>query len=199
MTIIILVVILIGAWLGHHLIDPSFVNQIDDITFIVLCALLFFVGIGIGQNKSIFQDLKKIGIKFLLVPIGTVLGSLLGGIVSGMLLHMDLFNSLAIASGFGYYSLSSTLLFQLEGVEIGTIAFLTNVLREVLALLLIPFLAKYLSGYSAVTISGATSMDTTLPLIKRATNEKIALIAFIHGVLLSIIVPFLVNLFAGLS
>jgi uncharacterized membrane protein YbjE (DUF340 family) len=199
MTGIILFVILLGALLGHFVLPNDLIEEVDLFITIALNLMIFSVGIGIGNNKKILSDLKRLGLKFLVIPLGTIIGSLIGGVIAGLFLQMSLGNRLAIASGFGYYSLSSTLLFQLEGVEIGTIAFLTNVSREVLAIILIPFLAKHVSGYSAVSIAGATSMDTTLPLIKEFTNEKIALVSFVHGAVLSVLVPFLVNFFASLS
>jgi uncharacterized membrane protein YbjE (DUF340 family) len=199
MTLLILFVILIGALLGHFILPIELIEEVDLFITIALNLMIFSVGIGIGHNKKILSDLKRMGLRFLFIPLGTIIGSLIGGIVAGLFLQMSIWNRLAIASGFGYYSLSSTLLFKLEGVEVGTIAFLTNVSREVLAIILIPFLAKYISGYTSVSIAGATSMDTTLPLIKEFTNDKIALVSFVHGAVLSILVPFLVNFFASLS
>jgi len=57
------------------------------------------------------------------------------------------------------------------------------------------FIAKYLNHYTAIAPAGATSMDTTLPLISRYTSEKIAVISFINGVILSTLVPILVPMF----
>jgi uncharacterized membrane protein YbjE (DUF340 family) len=196
MTILILMVITLGALLGHFFVPANWINQIDGFITLTLIVMILSVGIGIGSHKNVFKAIGQMGLKFLIVPLGTIIGSLIGGIVAGLLLNIELGSSLAIASGFGYYSLSSTLLFQLKGVEMGTIAFLTNVSRELLAIILIPFLAKYGSGYLSVSIAGATSMDTTLPLIKKSTSEQVALVSFVHGVVLSLLVPVLVQLFA---
>ena len=67
------------------------------------------------------------------------------------------------------------------------------------AFLIIPFVARKISPYSAISVGGATSMDTTLPIIAKSTSEEFALIAFIHGVLLSLAVPIFVEFFVNLS
>lgn len=198
MTILILIVIIIGALLGHFVFPHSISEDVDILIQVALNLMILSVGISIGSNKKVLRDIRRLGFRFLIIPFGTIIGSLIGGVFSGLILQMKMGNSLAIASGFGYYSLSSTMLFELKGVELGTIAFLTNVSREVLAIILIPLLAKRLSGYTAVSIAGATSMDTTLPLIREFTNEKIALVSFVHGAILSILVPIMVQFFASL-
>ncbi len=85
------------------------------------------------------------------------------------------------------------------GDTLGAIAFLTNVFREMITVILIPILAKRLNGYTAIAPAGATSMDTTLPLIAKATNPEIAIISFINGVILSSLVPVLVTFFYNLG
>ena len=188
-------IILLGIVAGYVIFPDKLVNYLDLMINIVLFATLFIVGVGIGQNKRIFLELKKIGGKIILLPMGTIIGSLMGGAVAGFLLGRSLFLSLAISSGFGWYSISAGLLFQTKGIEASAIGFLANVFREILAFLLIPVVAKKVSAYAAVSIGGATSMDTTLPVISRSAGEKYVLVSFIHGSLLSILVPFLVELF----
>lgn len=75
---------------------------------------------------------------------------------------------------------------------------MTNVLRELMAFLMIPFVARHFGRYAAVAPSGATAMDTTLPVIARATDDETALIAVISGVVLTALVPVLVPLLYNL-
>ncbi|NLL70426.1 MAG: lysine exporter LysO family protein [Epulopiscium sp.] len=63
-------------------------------------SFFFLVGIDIGSNKQIFQQLRKVGIKVLLVPISIILGSWLGGMIGGWFLRTPQNMSGAIASGF---------------------------------------------------------------------------------------------------
>jgi uncharacterized membrane protein YbjE (DUF340 family) len=104
----------------------------------------------------------------------------------------------SVASGFGWYTLSSVLLAR-EDPALGALAFLTNVFREVIALVTIPIIARTLGHLEAIAPAGATAMDTTLPVIDRSTSAQAAVVAFITGVLLSMAVPFVVPLIYGMA
>ncbi|MCK8061370.1 MULTISPECIES: lysine exporter LysO family protein [unclassified Fusibacter] len=198
MTRSILITLVIGVLVGLLIIPPELAAFNATLTRYALIALLFFVGIDIGTNKHIFNDLKKHGLYLLLVPLGIIIGSLAGGVLTGYLVGHSLNNSLAIGSGFGWYSLSGVLLTSLESAEIGTVAFLSNVFREVIAIVTIPYLAKHVSFNAAIAPAGATSMDTTLPIISQATSPETVLVSFTNGVILSFLVPILVPFFHAL-
>ncbi len=199
MTLIILGAIVLGIGCGYFIFPSSIISSLDIIASFSLYALIFCVGIDIGSNKTILKDLKAMGVKVLLVPFGGILGSLIGGFVAGLLFNMAINESLSIASGFGWYSLSGVMLKELGGEALGAIAFLTNVFREIFAVILIPILAKRLNTYSAIAPAGATSMDTTLPLVSKATNPEVAVISFINGVIMSSLVPVLVPFFYNIK
>lgn len=198
MTYIILGLILAGTVLGITVFPDHLLDQVDQVSNIALHLMIFFVGISIGSSKTLLKDLKRLGFKVLILPLGTILGSLIGGLCVAVFFGLNVWNSLAISSGVGYYSLTGTLLSQLEGIEIGTIAFLSNILREAITFLFVPLLAKWHPA-TAISLGGATTMDMTLPLIRQYTNEKYAVVAFFHGAVLTIIVPILVNFFAAIS
>ncbi|OON97337.1 MAG: hypothetical protein ATN36_03740 [Epulopiscium sp. Nele67-Bin005] len=166
-----------------------FENTMD----LALYVLLFSVGISVGTNKEIWEKIKQYNIRILIIPVGTIIGTLLGGIISSFLLKMPMYEALAVSSGLGWYTLSGVLLTDLGGSEIGTIAFLSNVLREIISFMIIPILAKYTNFYTVIAPAGATSEDTTLPIIIKYTNEEMAVISVINGVLCSSAVPILIN------
>lgn len=195
MTYIIVLSIIIGTLTGHFILPDNIATHLDSVSSISLYILIFLVGIDVGNNKSLLKDLKNIGFKILFVPFGIIVGSLFGGIIASLLCNISLKTGLAIASGFGWYSLSGVLLTNLCNVEIGTIAFLTNVLRELFAVITIPILAKKINFFTAIAPAGATSMDTTLPLISKATNSETAIVSFINGALLTSLVPVMVTFF----
>ncbi|MEG0132819.1 MAG: lysine exporter LysO family protein [Clostridium sp.] len=192
MTYIIIISVLAGIGCGYLVFPPEVMSIMDTVSSFSLFALIFLVGIDIGGNKKIFKDLKRMGLKVLLIPFGGIIGSLFGGLIIGIIFNMGINEGLAIGAGFGWYSLSAVLLKDLGGEMLGAIALLTNVFREMLAVILIPILAKKLNGYTSIAPAGATSMDTTLPLISKATNPEITIIAFINGFILSFLVPVLV-------
>ena len=67
--------------------------------------------------------------------------------------------------------------------------------RELITVISIPLIAKYLNDYATIAPAGATSMDTTLPIISKYTKPEIVVIAFFNGALLSSLVPILVPFF----
>ena len=99
---------------------------------------------------------------------------------------------MAVASGFGYYSLSSIFITEISGETLGVIALLSNISREIITLLATPFFVKYFGKLGGIVSGGATSMDTCLPIISESTGKEWAIIAVFSGVVLTIIVPFLV-------
>lgn len=193
MTFKIILAVIVGAVVGVFVPD-SFYGATDVLLTIGLCLLLFFVGIDIGKNKNVFADIKNSGRLFFLIPIGVTIGSLLGAIGVGFLLGYPINESGAIGSGMGWYTLSSIIIAPYSS-ELSVLAFLTNVVREILAIALIPVIAKYIGFNEAIAPSGATAMDTTLPIISRNTNGETAILSFSTGLILSTMVPILVPLF----
>lgn len=194
MVYIILISLTLGIAFGNF-ISPEMFKDIDKISTIALNLLIFSVGIDIGLNKEVLRKIKKKGVKILLVPLAVVFGSLFGGIMVGLIFKLKINLALAISSGFGWYSLSAVILTNLAGAEAGTVAFLSNVFRELLAVLSIGFIASKINYITAIAPSGATAMDTTLPVISKFTDEETVVIAFLTGTILTFLVPFLVPFF----
>lgn len=197
MTKKILLVLAVGVLSGLFIIPDSLYNSTGILLDVGLCMLLFSVGVDIGSNKDIFKNLKNVGFKLLIVPAATVLGSLFGGILCSILFKMNLFGSLAVASGFTWYTLSAIIITPVSA-ELGTIAFLTNVFREIIAFISIPFIAKHIGYLETIAVGGAISMDTGLPIITRNTSQEVVIISFISGIIISLMVPILVLIFVGL-
>lgn len=177
-------------------IPDSFVNS--DVSYYALCCLMFCVGISIGCDTSVLKSFKEVNPRLMMLPIMTILGTLAGcAAVSILLGHRQLTDCLAIGSGFGYYSLSSIFITQYRGAELGTIALLANISREILTLLCAPLLAKYFGRLAPISIGGATTMDTTLPIITRYTGESFIIVSIFHGFCVDFSVPFLVTFFCS--
>ncbi len=197
MTKKILIVLVLGIFSGLFIMPQAIYDQTGLLLDIGLCLLLFFVGIDLGSNKEIFTNLKHVGFKMLIVPTATIIGSLFGGIVCSIIFKIDLFGSLAIASGMSWYTLSAIIITPVSA-ELGTVAFLTNVFREILAFVFIPIIAKRIGYLETIAAGAAISMDTGLPIITKNTSQEVALISFISGVIISLSVTVLVPIFVGL-
>lgn len=128
------------------------------------------------------------GFKILLVPMAIIIGSIVGGIAGGVLLKMPFNEAGAVGSGMGWYTLSSMLLANYS-TELSALAFLSNVIREIIALISIPLIAKYVGNLEAIAPGGATTMDTSLPVVSASTNSETAIVAFISGVICTMSVP----------
>lgn len=165
--------------------------DISNIIQFGLYLVLFFIGIDIGSNKNILKDLKRIDRKVLFLPFIIIIASLFGGAVASLILSLSLGESVAIASGMGWYSFSAIELSKVS-VELGGIAFLSNIFRELLAIFLIPFVAKKIGAFESVGIAGATAMDTVLPVINKNNPAEISIVSFYSGLVISLIVPILV-------
>ena len=134
-----------------------------------------------------------------MLPAGTILGTLVGAwVVSLCLAHRSAGDCLAVGAGFGYYSLSSIFITEYKGAELGTVALLANIAREILTLLLAPLLARWFGPLASIAAGGATTMDTTLPIIAQTSGQRFVIVSIFHGFLVDFSVPFLVTLFCGL-
>ncbi|MDD9954207.1 MAG: lysine exporter LysO family protein [Candidatus Woesearchaeota archaeon] len=190
-----MIFLILGALALGIVVGMFFPFNADLISRILLLALLFLVGIDVGSNKKTLQTFRSYGWSILLIPFLTILGSLLGGVVVSLLTKHSLVEGVAVAAGMAYYTLSSIILTQAAGSELGVIAFLSNISREVLTIVLTPALVR-LSKLAPVASGGATSMDTTLPVILKYTSKEIGLLSIVSGVVITLLVPVLVSFFA---
>ena len=133
------------------------------------------------------------------LPLMTALGSI-GRAGAAALLVQGLVptDGFAVGAGFGYYSLSSIFIADLRSVELGTVALLCNIMREIFTLLAVPLVARWAGPLAAISIGGATTFDTTLPVITQASGQQFVIVSIYHGFLVDFSVPFLVTLCCGL-
>lgn len=181
--------------------------DIHNLSLCILYALMLQVGIGIGSNKSLRESLRHVSPKILLVPLATITGTLLFSAVASLLLSQwSVFDCMAVGCGFAYYSLSSILITQFKepsiglqlATELGTIALLSNIIREMMALVGAPLIRRYFGKLAPISAAGVNSMDVLLPSITRCSGKEVMPIAICHGILVDLSVPFFVNLFCNL-
>lgn len=167
--------------------------------FYALCALMLCVGISIGSDGELVGRFRSLDHRVMVLPVLTILGTLGGSALAGLMLDgRRIADCMAIGSGMGYYSLSSIFVTQYRGAELGTIALLSNIIREVATLLLAPLMARLLGPFAPISSGGATTMDTTLPIITRSAGENYVVLSLFHGALTDFSVPFLVTFFCSL-
>ncbi|MEG0789715.1 MAG: lysine exporter LysO family protein [Alistipes sp.] len=194
-SLIIIGFFIVGCVVGLYDLLPFSPMEMSLSTY-VLYALMFCVGITLGHDTTILQQIRTLNPRLALLPLMTIIGTLLGSMVAVLFLQsLTVTDGLAVGAGFGYYSLSSIFIADFKGVELGTIGLLTNVLREIFTLLFAPVVAKYCGPLAAISIGGATTFDTTLPIITQSVGKEYVVVSMFHGCLLDFSVPFLVTLF----
>ncbi|MDM8160092.1 LysO family transporter [Labilibaculum sp. K2S] len=76
--IIVLSIMILGIGIGLFIGNrPKIIKIIGILTSFSIFLLLFLLGIGVGTNKQILNNLHSIGIQALILTIGAVLGSLI--------------------------------------------------------------------------------------------------------------------------
>lgn len=181
-----------GVAYGLSPLDFAIVGALVDHSDFVLYALMFFVGISVGMSKGLIGKIREYGVRLLIVPAGIIVGSFAAGLACAPICGLSLGESAAVASGMGWYSLVGVVLADLAGAQVGSIAFLSNLLRELVSFLIIPWIARNLNYPTCLAPAGATSEDTTLPMIIRCTNEETVVLGVINGIVCSAAAPVLV-------
>jgi uncharacterized membrane protein YbjE (DUF340 family) len=192
-SLIILSFFVTGVLLGISKLLPDLLIQ-TDFSMYALYILMFLVGISIGADRSSWTVLRTMKIKIFLIPTGIILGTLAGTAIASLFLPaLKLREVLAVGAGLGYYSLSSLFITRLSGEALGVTALLSNVLREIVTLVATPLLVQNFGKLAGIASGGATSMDTTLPVITRYSGKEWSIISVFSGVILTLLVPFLVT------
>ena len=186
----------VAAGLAFGLLSGIELTWVESASEIILLALLFLIGIQLRNSGLSLRQilLNKHGIIIAGVILST---SLIGGLIAALFLDIPLNHGLAMASGFGWYSLAGILMGDALGPVYGGAAFLNELMRELVALLLIPTLIhRY--PVTSIGYAGATAMDFTLPVIQNCGGIRCVPIAIVSGFILSLLVPFLMLFFVSL-
>ena len=192
-------IFLVGVLLGQFI--PSLKELllkygfIDQVIVAILFALMLCVGLSIGGNDETFKALRGMGIKTLLLPLFTVVGTAIG-----VLFALPFFDDLllkdvqVVGAGYAYYSLSSVIIKAEYSETIAAIAIVSNIIRELSTIMLAPLYVRLGGAYAPICCAGATSGDTVLPFILKATSPQYAVVSVYHGLVLTFFVPFAVPL-----
>jgi len=71
--------IIIGTFVGKF---PKFIKGVDKLTSWAIYLLLFLLGIGVGLNDKIINNLPTIGVQAIVLTLGAVLGSLVLALIT---------------------------------------------------------------------------------------------------------------------
>lgn len=197
MTFAIIAAVAAGILAGCTVMPAVFIENMEPVLTGGLCALLFMIGIDIGRQGTVLQDIRQNGLRILMIPLFVILGTFAGSGAAALLTGLSFHDSAAVAAGFGWYSLAPIIISE-HSAQLGAISFLSNVMREIIAIIIIPIVAKYIGYIEACAPAGAAAMDTCLPLTERATDSTTAVYSFVSGFVLTCIIPVLVPMIMNL-
>lgn len=186
-------VVVLGFALG--LTGMNFLIHATDASEYTLIFLLFLIGIQLRNNGMTLHQIV-LNRRGMIVAVVVVASSLIAGVINAFILDLPIRTGLAMASGFGWYSLSGILMTESYGPVIGSATFFNDLARELVAIMLIPGLVRR-SRSAALGLCGATSMDFTLPVLQRSGGLEMVPAAIVHGFVLSLLVPILMAFFAA--
>ena len=194
MVVYALAALLAGALSGAFAGDVPLFAFLLRHSDMVLNVLMFSVGVSIGFQRGMFEKIRRLHVRALLIPALVIVGSLAGGLAACALTGYPLAEGAAIASCMGWYSLGGITVEAISGGLYGSVAFLANLMREILSFFLIPLIARFLNAASCIAAAGATSEDTTLPMMMTYTTEEYVVLSVVNGALCSAAVPVMISL-----
>lgn len=191
LTLLIVFTVALGMVLGHFVLPDALAVHCGQIIQLGLYLLLFLVGLDLGRQEGMLSSVRQAGLRVVLVPLAVMVGTFTVTALAGLLLPLGPKDCVAAAAGFGWYSLAPTLLAPYS-LTVSATAFLSNILHELFSIVLVPTVAQRLGYIEAVALPGATAMDTVLPVVVSATDQRMAIYSFTSGAVLSLSVPFLI-------
>lgn len=183
-----------GLLFGYLFLDTGVKDTLDLILMSALDVMIFIAGIEIGSNRGILKRICNLhsALLALAIPLAVACGSICGALFLGHIAGLSAYDSLLVGGGLGWYSFSSVVISAMYSTEIGTVAFLANMMREISGFFLIPLLVR-VHKFLALAPSGAATMDSGLPVVIKYTNLHVGMYSFINGLVLTLIVPVLIS------
>lgn len=183
-----------GLLFGYLFLDTGVKDTLDLILMSALDVIIFIAGIEIGSNRGILKRICNLhsALLALAIPLAVACGSICGALLLGHIAGLSAYDSLLVGGGLGWYSFSSVVISAMYSTEIGTVAFLANMMREISGFFLIPLLVR-VHKFLALAPSGAATMDSGLPVVIKYTNLHVGMYSFINGLVLTLIVPVLIS------
>lgn len=154
----------------------------------VLYLLVALIGMDLVHTRLGRLSWRDLGVP-MLAMLGTVCGALLFALITGQ----PLLTTLAVSSGYGWFSLSGSMTTSLLGQYQGGMAFMTDLLREFFSIFGLYLLGqRYPQG--AIALSGAAAMDSALPFVKENCDEHHVKQALVSGFILTLFAPLQISL-----
>jgi uncharacterized membrane protein YbjE (DUF340 family) len=169
--------------------------------------LLMILAVGVQSTRELrtlstdHSSSRGVALFVLLaLPVAVMMGTLCFCAGAGLFLKYGWRDSMLCGAAMGWQTLGGPMVQELRGLQLGNVAFLTNMFRDVVSLLLIPLVSRRGFELLGVTPGGVSSMDMLLPGIMAASGRHVLLYAMWVGASCSFWAPILIYLIAkGMS
>ncbi|MDP8078778.1 lysine exporter LysO family protein [Phocoenobacter skyensis] len=193
-SLLLCLTVLLGGFVGFF--SKGIIAFSPHLSVYPLVVMILCVGIQLKNSgiplKEVFAN--KRGLQLSLV---FVLSGAMSGILIAIFCEFSFAKGLMFASGFGWFSLSSTLIGDALGTVAGSTAFFNDLFRDICCFFTIPFFMRRFPS-TAVGLGGATSFDVNLPLIQKTGGMQVVPMAISFGFIINILVPLFLSFFIGL-
>ncbi|MCR5035271.1 MAG: lysine exporter LysO family protein [Clostridia bacterium] len=205
-TFIILGLVAAGMLIGAFFIlgrAPRTMTLFDvatnDTLIVLLCILMFFVGLDLGGSEEVIRSVRRAGLRVLAFPVATMIGTMVAGVAACLLMGLTLKEGSAICIGFGWYSYAPIVIASAgqQYMIASAISFMHNVIREVTGIIFIPLVAKKIGYMESTGVPGIAAMDVCLPIVERSCGPNAVVYAFATGVIMCIVTSLGVPLIMG--
>lgn len=181
----------VGLLCGYRGLLPGAEGLVGPALYLVL----FLVGMELGSAEGLARRAGRTGILGVIMGLAVIAAGAAGGLLAGAIGGLSPRLSAASGAASGWYSLAGPLVSEADPY-MGLLAALSNMLRESLTLALYPALSR-LDRLAAVSIGGATTMDSTLPVIAGSGGPEAVGAALGQGILITMVLPVLLPLIIG--
>ena len=205
-TFMILGIVAAGMLIGAFFIlrqTPEVLQLFDvasnDALIVLLCILMFFVGLDLGGSEEVIRSIRRAGFRVLVFPLATMIGTMVAGVAACLLMGLTLKEGSAICVGFGWYSYAPIVIASAgqQYMITSAISFMHNVIREVTGIIFIPLVAKKIGYLESTGVPGIAAMDVCLPIVERSCGPNLVVYAFATGVIMCIVTSLGVPLIMG--
>ena len=197
MMILILLVVLVAGFVSGRLGLFAFLAPLESEAVIyVLYAMVFAISVGIGAQYRDGEG-ERLSFKALLYSVTTIAGSLLAACLMSIVLPVSAKDALICASGMGWYSLSTGLVYTYSpSLSVATLVYCVS--REVLSIFIMPLLIKKFRRPEVVAVGGTATIQSSVACAAVTGDNTIVLYGLLVGTVISMLVPVLISFFMGI-
>lgn len=203
-TIRYLCAVVLGFLLGYILVIKASVFSFETAssvsgTFVTyaLYVMVFLVGMDMGFDGSLPQVFRSTGIRAIAFPLTVAFATMIAMAVMSVFVELNVKEMICVGCTFGWYSLGPNIIMDAGMITAGAYAFLVNFLRDMISILIIPWVADRFGYVETIGLPQAAAMDVCIATIEGATNKATTALAFFSGAVFTIIIPVFLPIIAG--